>query len=203
MAATDWTEARRGCREPSDGAAAVREGQALGRRLQVGPRGGEEAVEVTGIVADAREMRTRSPAAPTVYLPFGNPKYRRFAYRRLLVRVRRDAAGGAAEVGQVLRRVLGDATVISVRPMSASVDVALAEPATYAGLFGVLGAAAMLLVAAGTYSVVAHGVACRRREIALRVALGAEPALMLRRLMSGAALVAVGACCWVRSEDGQ
>ena len=100
-----------------------------------------------------------------------------------------------------MRAIDPDLPVNDVRTMETRIDdslVARRSPALLAGLFSGL---AVLLTAIGTYGVLSYAVAQRRREIALRMALGARPeqvrgqfvALGLRLLAAGTALGVVGA----------
>ena len=59
-------------------------------------------------------------------------------------------------------------------------------------MLGVLGLIALVLAVSGTMSVMAYAVAQRTNEIGLRIALGARNSLVLRSLLGGATVVAVG-----------
>ena len=84
--------------------------------------------------------------------------------------------------------------------------VARRSPAVLAALFAAL---ALLLTAIGTYGVLSYAVAQRRREIALRMALGAHPAQVVRAFVSqGLRLVTIGsmlglACAWIAGRAMQ
>jgi len=99
----------------------------------------------------------------------------------------------------VLREIDPDLPILSIDPFSDLLEksVGLWVVRLGAVLFGVFGAIALLLAVVGVYGVKAYAVACRTREIGIRMALGAHRrdvfALIMRQgAMQTALAVAVG-----------
>jgi len=100
---------------------------------------------------------------------------------------------------QTLREIDPDLPILSIAPFSDLLEksVGLWVVRMGAVLFGVFGAIALLLAVVGVYGVKAYAVACRTREIGIRMALGAHRrevfALIMRQgAMQTALAVAVG-----------
>jgi len=102
---------------------------------------------------------------------------------------------------KVVRQIDADIPVNDVRSMETRIAdslVARRSPALLSGLFSAI---ALLLTSIGTYGVLSYAVAQRRREIGVRMALGAQPSrirgqflsLSLRLLASGTLLGLIGA----------
>jgi putative ABC transport system permease protein len=166
--------------------------QPLGRRIAVGPPGAPLA-EIVGVVGDvAHRALDDTVVFPTVYLPAWQ------APSRSMIVVVRSAQPDAAiveTVRETVARLDRDLPVYRSRPMA---DVVSASPgvparrvltATFLG-FSLL---AVALAGIGLFGVVAHDVAARRAELALRIAVGAEPRrILLRTLGQGLSMVAAG-----------
>jgi ABC-type antimicrobial peptide transport system permease subunit len=118
---------------------------------------------------------------------------------RSMTLVVRTAPGASALAGS-LRRVVWSVNkgipVPTVEGLERALSDALAEPRFNASIFALFAALAVALATVGVYGVLAHFVAVRRPEIAIRVALGASPrtvaAFVLRRGGSAAAAGLVG-----------
>ena len=168
-------------------------GGAVGRRLFAGPREGADAdaYTIVGVVGAVKQGGlTDAAATGAVFFPYSS----RFS-SDLFVLARTALAPDAlaAAVRQTVRTVDPRLAISDVRSMDARLAetlVARRSPAVLAGLFAAL---ALLLTAVGTFGVLSYAVAQRRREIALRMALGARPEQVQRAFVAhGLRLVAIG-----------
>jgi ABC-type antimicrobial peptide transport system permease subunit len=91
-----------------------------------------------------------------------------------------------------MARVDPEQGVSQVQPMDTLIANASARPRVQAGVFGMFGILALIIAAVGLYGVMAYGVEQRRRELGLRLALGAPPAALLRSVVREGLGLAVG-----------
>jgi hypothetical protein len=166
--------------------------QPIGRQIRLGP--GARPAEIIGVVGDVKHRSLDDEAFwPTVYFSAWRSPSRPMI---LVIRSQRPDAEVLAVVQEEKARL--DAEMPLVRALRPMQDVAAASPglpvrraltATFMG-FTVL---AIVLAGIGLFGVVAHDVASRRAELALRLALGADPRrILMRTLGQGAGMVGVG-----------
>jgi ABC-type antimicrobial peptide transport system permease subunit len=98
----------------------------------------------------------------------------------------RRTAGDPLQLVPFVRRIVRETDPnlsISVNTMAELVDDSLRQERLFAGFTSLLGLLALLLVCIGLYGVVGYAVARRVNEIGIRMALGAQPANVLWRMM--------------------
>jgi predicted lysophospholipase L1 biosynthesis ABC-type transport system permease subunit len=162
---------------------------AVGKRLRDGDADGD-VYEVIGIAQTGKYQSLGE--APSASLSFGLAQYQR-ASTTVVVRTAADPAALQADVRRVVREL--DARLALVGLKTLREHIAPSYAAAESGAFGaaLFGALALILATAGVYGVVSYAVAQRRREIGIRIALGAASHDVVRLVLrGGAVLTALG-----------
>jgi predicted permease len=165
------------------------DGDAVGRMVRLGPSQAFD-VEVVGVVADAHYRMVREKPRPSFYAPLAQLPV---PLGVVHVRVHDDPAARLNELRRVVGGVHAAVPVTRSGTLRAQVERNIADE-RLAGAIGLtLGAATLLLAAAGLYATMAFLVGRRTREIGVRMALGAR-ATDVRQIVMGDAgrLVALG-----------
>jgi predicted permease len=185
---------------------------ALGKRLrQLEDRRWREVV---GVVADVREDGLREPAPTIVYWPSlrrdalseTGPVLPATVSRSVVIAVRSRLAGTAGFNTQVQNAVWSvdpDLPLIWVRTLAEIYDRSLARTTFTLVMLAVAAGASLLLGVVGLYGVLSYAVSLRRREIAIRLALGAQQRDVRRRFVRhGVALATAGIAIGVIAAAG-
>lgn len=154
---------------------------ALGKQLSTGAdaAGREEKYTVVGIAGSARIVALQDSDAVEIYRLIRDTD---MPLASVLVRLRGSPQILTANIGSVASRI--DPQVIPViRPLSGAFHTQLRPVERGALLVSAMGAIALLLAVLGIVGLVAYTVSRRAKEIAIRIALGAQPSHLLRAIL--------------------
>ncbi len=159
--------------------------------------------QIIGVVSDAKYRSLREQVPPTVYSPSVNGFDAQFI---LHVRTRGRPEAIIGPVRDALRSLDPELPFIEVRTLREEVETSLWQERLLAALSSIFGAIAVLLASIGLYGALDYAVRSRTREIGVRVALGAEPARIVRLLSRETLLViasgiASGLCVYAMSAQ--
>jgi putative ABC transport system permease protein len=163
------------------------DGDAVGRQVVLGNR--REAT-VVGVVADVRQLGRLQPDTPTMYLP---TSWYVWPTMSLVVRSDGDPQSLIAPLRAIAAQRAPDYPLFDIAPLMEMAATDLAAPRLQSGVFALFAIASLLLAAVGVAGVVGQLVVQRGPELALRVAIGAAPTALARRVLGdGLALCALG-----------
>ena len=160
----------------------------IGKRLAVGQGGFGDGAEIVGIVQDVRYGGPEIAVLPGVYLPQLQSLR---AGGVIFVRSRTRPATLVGAVRTELAAIDPDLPLMNVMMMHERFGEATWRTRVSAWLLGVFAALALVLAALGLYGVISQGVEQRRREIGVRMAVGADRAHILRLIIGRVVIIAV------------
>jgi putative ABC transport system permease protein len=140
---------------------------------------GSLAGRITGIVGDVRELGIDHPAAPTVYSCDSAPN----PFPWFVVRTSRERASIAIAVRQRLAQLEPRRSVYDMAPLEDRIGDAYAQNRLRTWLLTLFALTALGLVCTGIYGTLSYAISLRRREVALRLALGALRWSVVQQLM--------------------
>ena len=163
---------------------------ALQQCLHVGGRT-QPCARVVGIVQDVHRVSLAEEPSLQVYVPFGQE--RGIAGARLLVRPARGATMEWSELRRALVALDPSVRMVDLHLLSDSLGSELRPLQLGLATFGASALLALVTAALGLYGLMAYSVAWRRRELGIRLALGATRGQIRRLVVSeGLTLAAAG-----------
>jgi predicted permease len=137
---------------------------------------------IVGIVGDIKQNGLLVGSIPQFFMPWAQDPWTRVTF---MMRTSADSGATLAAARRVLHDVDPTVTMFDATTMSAILDRETVSSRNFRNLLVAFAAIALLLAAAGLYGLTAFVVERRRRELGLRIALGADPravrALVLRQ----------------------
>jgi predicted permease len=171
--------------------------QAIGKRIRPYAKGIWR--EVVGVVSDTRDKGVTEKAPAVAYWPIAMLDFLpggdrpAFALRSAsyLVRSPRTGSDGfVRELEAAVWSVNPNLPLASVRTLEEIYDASLARTSFTLVMLAIAGGMALLLGLAGIYGVISYTVSQRRREIGIRIALGAQPGAVTRLFVGRGLLLA-------------
>jgi len=181
---------------------------AVGKRIHVLPQ--TPWREVVGVVEDVHNNGLQEPSPAIVYWPAMVdhlfPTLPSYIARTLTIVVRNPRAGTASflnEVRDAVWSVNRALPLTNVRTMQEVYDKSLARTSFTLVMLGIAGSMALVLGIIGIYGVLSYAVSQRRREIGIRLALGAQPGELKRMFVRhGLVLASIGVAIGLGAAAG-
>jgi putative ABC transport system permease protein len=170
----------------------VPDGSVAGRRIERIDPTYPNAGQLLGVVGDARETGIDKAPGPTVYWCTGTSQ----PGTRFMAKTSVDPTSIGATVRQKMREIEPSRSVFDVLPLEERIANAYAENRLRTLLLAFFAVTAISLASVGLYGSLSYMVEVRRRELAVRLAIGAQQTQVARMLLGQGLRVVLSGCAF-------
>ncbi len=154
----------------------------IGRRLRLGQSADQsDWLTVVGVISNVQQDELEEQMYPAVYLPIAQSESR---FISVIVRTQGEPTNLSDSLRKNVEALDPDLPVYWVRPLEEWITMNRFDSTFMATLFGIFAIVAIVLAAAGQYSVLAYTVGQRTKEIGVRRALGALDQTILKLFLN-------------------
>jgi len=165
----------------------------IGRRIQlIGWTNLQMPMEIVGVASSVRDIAVENAPVPTIYLPYwASPS----ASMSLLVRTRTDPYMTVPSIRRQVASIDDYQPIAAIENLDTEVSGQITPKTIRTALLGSFGLLAIIVAVSGVYSIIATETTQRTREIAISMAVGADPSRILWAFIrQGIQVIAVGVC---------
>ena len=162
---------------------------AIGRRIRLGGASSKAPwLTIVGTVADQFTGDQNDPKSPVIYQPFAQA---RNSFMYISARTNGAPMGLTQSVRAAVTKLNTDIPLYWVMPLDQAIAQSLWFVKVFGTMFMIFGVVALFLASVGLYAVMSFSVSRRRREVGIRMALGAQGRDVVRMIF-GQGLVQLG-----------